>query len=90
MPLMSKKKMLLKKLLEMEKMLVTMYSAISEKKLYHLSLIKLICKIYAFSLDKAKILSADNGLTHYHTMQHFHTIKIYSCGKHCERKRNCL
>ena len=21
---------------------------------------------------------------------HFDTIKIYSCGKHCEKRRNCL
>ena len=29
-------------------------------------------------------------LTHYHTMLHFDALKIYSCGKHCEKKRNCL
>ena len=29
-------------------------------------------------------------LTHYHTMPHFDALKIYSCGKHCEKRRNCL
>ena len=29
-----------------------------------------------------------NLLTNYHTMQHFDTPKIYSCGKHCEKRRN--
>ena len=29
-------------------------------------------------------------LTHYHTMPHSDTLKIYSCGKHCEKRRNCL
>ena len=29
-------------------------------------------------------------LTHYHTMLHFDALKIYSCGKHCEKRRNCL
>ena len=31
-----------------------------------------------------------NILTHYHTMPHFDTLKIYGCGKHCEKRRNCL
>ena len=30
------------------------------------------------------------GLTHYHTMLHFDALKIYSCGKLCEKRRNCL
>ena len=29
-------------------------------------------------------------LTHYHTMPHFDSLKTYSCGKHCEKRRNCL
>ena len=29
-------------------------------------------------------------LTHYHTMPHFHALKIYSCKKNCEKRRNCL
>ena len=24
-------------------------------------------------------------LSHYHTMPHFDTLKIYSCGKHCKK-----
>ena len=27
---------------------------------------------------------------HYHTMRHFDALKIYSFGKHCEKRRNCL
>ena len=30
------------------------------------------------------------SLTHYHTMPHFEALKIYSCVKHCEKRRNCL
>ena len=29
-------------------------------------------------------------LTHYHTMPHIDALKIYSCRKHCEKRRNCL
>ena len=29
-------------------------------------------------------------LTHYHTMPPFDALKTYSCGKHCEKRRNCL
>ena len=29
-------------------------------------------------------------LNHYHTMPHFDTLKTYSCGKHCEKRRYCL
>ena len=31
-----------------------------------------------------------HSLTHYHTMPHFDALKIYRCGKHCEKRRNCL
>ena len=31
-----------------------------------------------------------HNLTHYHTMQHFEAPKIYSCKKHCKKRRNCL
>ena len=30
------------------------------------------------------------AITHYHTMPHFDALKIYSYGKHCEKRRNCL
>ena len=29
-------------------------------------------------------------LSHYHTMPHFDTLKIYSYGKYCGKRRNCL
>ena len=29
-------------------------------------------------------------LTHYHTMLHFDVLKMYSCGKHFEKRRNSL
>ena len=44
----------------------------------------------AFSLVKDKMLSFGNELTHYHTMPRFDARKICSCGKHCEKRRNCL
>ena len=31
-----------------------------------------------------------SNLTHYHTIPHSDTLKIYSCGKDCEKRRNCL
>ena len=41
----------------------------------------------------SKILEKDdvlrNVLTHYHTIPQY-ALKIYSCGKHCEKRRNCL
>ena len=30
------------------------------------------------------------NLTHYYTVLHFDALKIYSCGKHFEKRRNCL
>ena len=36
-----------------------------------------------------KVSLYGNGLTHYHTIPHFDALKIYSCGKHCEERRNC-
>ena len=30
------------------------------------------------------------GLTHYQTILHFAALKIYSCAKRCEKRRNCL
>ena len=32
----------------------------------------------------------DNRLTLYRTILHFDTLKIYSCRKHCEKRRKCL
>ena len=31
-----------------------------------------------------------HSLNNYHTIPHFDALKIYSCGKHCEKRRNCL
>ena len=36
------------------------------------------------------ITSCNLFLTRYHTMPHFDTLRIYSCGKHWEKRRNCL
>ena len=34
---------------------------------------------------------AERDLTHYHAIPHFDALKIYSCEKHCEKRRNnCL
>ena len=30
------------------------------------------------------------SLTHYHTIPHFESLKIYSCGKHYEKRKKCL
>ena len=49
-----------------------------------------VCKINALNLVKVKILSFGKHLTHYHTVPHFNTLKTYSCGKLCEKRRNCL
>ena len=35
-------------------------------------------------------LDQNNRLTHSHTMTPFDALKIYSCRKHCEKRRNCL
>ena len=28
--------------------------------------------------------------SHYHTIPHFDALKIYSSGKHCKKRRNCM
>ena len=44
-----------------------------------------------FAKVSFKVLKSwDCLLAHYHTLPHFDTLKIYSCGKHCEKRRNCL
>ena len=45
------------------------------------------------SQGRQKLSLCGNGLTHYLTILHFDTLltkDIYSCGKHCEKRRNCL
>ena len=44
----------------------------------------------ALNLVTSEILLFGTGLTHYHTMPHFDALKIYSCGKMCEKWRICL
>ena len=44
----------------------------------------------ASNLVEWNILSFGKELNHYHTMPHFHAPKMYNCGKHCEKRRNCL
>ena len=45
-----------------------------------------------FSITYNVILSTKMKfhLIHFHTIPHFDALKIYSCGKHCEKRRNCL
>ena len=44
----------------------------------------------AFNLDQPANLLFGKELTNYHTIVHFEVLKMYSCGKHCEKRRNCL
>ena len=37
-----------------------------------------------------QVVGSSLYLTHYHTIPHFDALKINSCGKHCEKRRNCL
>ena len=39
---------------------------------------------------KRQISLSEQALTQYHTMPHSDKLKMHSCGKHCEKKRNCL
>ena len=41
-------------------------------------------------LGRAFVHMLIQELTHYHTILHFDALKIYSFGKHCEKRRNCL
>ena len=52
--------------------------------------LKLICNNSEFFSAKVLNLSSGKGLTYYHTMLHFDSLKIYSCRKLCEKKRYCL
>ena len=44
----------------------------------------------AINLDWSKRIILSEELTHYHIIPHFEVLKIQSCGKHCEKRRNCL
>ena len=41
------------------------------------------------SQGRQKVLLCGNGLSHYHTIPHFDTLKIYSCGKHGKTRCVC-
>ena len=51
-----------------------------------------ICKVLKFGRVWNLLFGkgVNQFLTHYHTMPHFDALKIYSCGKHCGKRRNCL
>ena len=45
---------------------------------------------WMFRAENKVTAAASLNLTHYQTMPHFDTQKIYSCRKHCEKRRNYL
>ena len=47
-----------------------------------------VCPSMYKILVSVKVLAG--VLTHYHTIPHFDTLKIYIRGKHCEKRRNYL
>ena len=55
-----------------------------------------IIPLFAAELEEPKIAIWGKGwtnfnvLTHSHSMTPFDALKIYSCRKHCEKRRNCL
>ena len=53
-----------------------------------------IISVLAAELEEPKTGISGKGLkaflTHYHTIPHFDALKIYSCRKHCEKRRNCF
>ena len=49
-----------------------------------------IKSLFAAEFEEPTIGILNKGLTHYHTMLYFDALKIYSCGKHCEKRRNYL
>ena len=51
-----------------------------------------LCALSTFSAILRTIPPQDSvgWLTHYHTMLNFDALKIYSCRKHSEKRRNCL
>ena len=68
-----------KTLWEMEKLLVTSNFSFS------------LCVFKRLALQTRKNQGLfGKGLTHYHTMPHFDALKLYSCGKECEKKEKLL
>ena len=52
--------------------------------------IRYICHLQLLLFSTSLKCWYDYLSTHYHTMPHFDALKIYSCGKHCEKRRICL
>ena len=42
---------------------------------------------HPFIFNVVKFILCSKRITHYHTMPHFDALKIYTCGKHCEKRR---
>ena len=49
-----------------------------------------IVSLFAAEFEDPKTGIQGKGLTHYHKIPQFDALKIYTCGKHCEKRRNCL
>ena len=50
----------------------------------------IIFAVCDFPVCERKARESASFLTHYHTRPHFDAVKVYSCGKHCEKRINCL
>ena len=48
------------------------------------------CFLYRLYLGSSLLFYTVFHLSHSHTMTPFDSLKIYSCRKHCEKRRNCL
>ena len=53
------------------------------------SLFRLVHTLLLLGLSLCVTGPVEPYLTHFHTILHFDTLKIYSCGRHCEKRRNC-
>ena len=73
-----------------EQFLLFSQSALPLKELCAIFITLRIVFCKAFQIGRVLNLMSREVLTHYHTMTHFDTLKIYSCGKHCDKRRNCL
>ena len=59
---------------------------------FKISIVFILSSANASNLNRSQSLSFGKGSTHYHSMPYFDALKIYmySCRKHCEKRRNCL
>ena len=50
------------------------------------------CNTTPFAIARPIHISGiyNNSLSRYYLMPHFDALTIYGCGKHCEKRRNCL